>query len=104
MQREDVLNLVLTCLSETLTDCGQELAEPASETTSLVGRSSTLDSLGLVQLLVALEQQLQEQHDVLITVADDRAMSQRNSPFRTVGTLTDYVQMLVGEQRSYART
>ena len=102
MQRQEVLNLVLASLEETLADMGQELVEPVSEDTSLVGRGATLDSLGLVQLLAGLEQRLQEQHDLSVTLADDRAMSQRTSPFRTVGTLTDYIQMLAEERHSYA--
>jgi hypothetical protein len=30
-------------------------------------------------------------HQVSVTLANDRAMSQRNSPFRTAGVLTDHV-------------
>jgi hypothetical protein len=30
-------------------------------------------------------------HQVSITLANDRAMSQRNSPFRTVAVLSDHI-------------
>jgi acyl carrier protein len=103
MQRAEVLELVITSLSSALAENGHVSTEPLTESTPLIGRSSALDSLGLVQLLVEVEQRLEQEQDLSITVADDRAMSQRNSPFRTVGTLTDYVWMLLEEQRSYVR-
>jgi hypothetical protein len=34
---------------------------------------------------------------VSITLANDRAMSQRNSPFRTVSVLTDHLLTMVAE-------
>ena len=70
---------------------------PLSET-ELFGSDSKLDSLGLVNLVVAVEQNIEDEFDVTITLADERAMSQQTSPFRTVGTLTDYIEMLLGEK------
>jgi hypothetical protein len=32
-----------------------------------------------------------------VTLANDKAMSQRNSPFRTVGILTDHLVAMVAE-------
>ena len=104
MQRNEVLDLVLASLSDAVSQYGDMPAEVLSESTPLIGRSSAVDSLGLVQLIVEVEQRLEQERDLTITVADDRAMSQKSSPFRTVGTLTDYVQMLVEEQRTYVRS
>ena len=67
-----------------------ERLEPAPETV-LFGRGSALDSLGLVNLIVGVEQNLADEFDVEITLADDKAMSQASSPFRSVETLTEYV-------------
>ena len=63
--------------------------------TKLFGAEGSLDSLGLVSLLIDVEQRLEEKFGVVVTIADDRAMSQRRSPFRTVGTLSDYVCALL---------
>ena len=49
-------------------------------------------------MVVAVEQNIEDEFDVTITLADERAMSQQTSPFRTVGTLTDYIEMLLGEK------
>ena len=69
-----------------------------SNNTALFGSGSKLDSLEFVNLVVAVEQNIEDEFDVTITLADERAMSQETSPFRTVGTLTDYIEMLLGEK------
>jgi acyl carrier protein len=68
------------------------------EGTRLFGGDSPLDSTTLVSLLVEVEQQVNETCNTAIAIADDRAMSQSRSPFRTVGSLADYIQMLLSEQ------
>lgn len=67
------------------------------ESTTLFGHQGILDSLGLVSLIVEVEQMVADAYDVAITIGDDRAMSQKHSPFRTVGVLADYVVMLMQE-------
>ena len=66
--------------------------------TVLFGEGGKLDSLGLINLVVAVEQNIEDEFDVTITLADERAMSQETSPFRTIGTLMDYIEMLLGEK------
>lgn len=68
-----------------------------SEDTPLLGPGSALDSLGLVTLLVDIEQLLRLEHGAAVTIVSERAMSQRNSPFRSVGALTDYLCVLIAE-------
>ena len=59
----------------------------------LFGEGAALDSLGLVNLIVAIEQEMEDEWDVSIALADEKAMSQRRSPFRTLGALIDYIAM-----------
>jgi acyl carrier protein len=65
--------------------------------TVLFGQGATLDSLGLVGLVVGTEQRVEETLDRTISLTDERAMSQRQSPFRTIDTLADYILHLLGE-------
>ena len=69
-----------------------------SNKTALFGSGSKLDSLDLINLVVAVEQNIEDEFDVTITLADERAMSQENSPFRTVGSLADYIELLLEEK------
>ena len=72
--------------------------EPA-ETTTLFGPGSALDSLGLVTFIVALEKSLARDAGLVVTLADEKAMSQRTSPFRSVATLADYLEQLARTPR-----
>jgi len=50
-----------------------------------------LDSMGLVQLIVMVEERIEDQTKIALTLASDKAMSRRASPFSTVQTLADYI-------------
>src|SRR5262245_35530232 len=67
--------------------------------TALFGTEGKLDSMGLVTLIVSIEQRVADDLGVAITLADEKAMSQRNSPFRSVEALTDYIDQQVQELR-----
>src|SRR5215510_16031879 len=58
----------------------------------LYGRGSPLDSIGLVRLVLEIETAMEDQYGVSVSLADDRAMSQERSPFRTIGSLATYIQ------------
>jgi acyl carrier protein len=60
----------------------------------LFGEAGKLDSLALVNLIVAVEERIEEDFDTTISLADERALSQTESPFRTVSTLADYINSL----------
>jgi acyl carrier protein len=64
----------------------------------LYGSKGKLDSLGLINLIVTVEQNIEDDFDITITLADERAMSQEHSPFRTIKTLTDYIEILLEEK------
>ena len=65
--------------------------------TVLFGRSGKLDSLGLVTLIVAIEEKIQDEFGLAVTIADEKAFSQKNSPFLTVGALAQYISTLIEE-------
>ena len=59
-----------------------------------------LDSMGIVLLVTDLEERMYDEFDISISLADERAMSQKTSPFRSVKTLIKYVEILVNEIKS----
>ena len=66
-----------------------------SSTTTLFGENGKLDSLGLVNLLIIIEQNIEDEFDISITLADEKAMSLESSPFRTVDTLVNYINSII---------
>ena len=65
-------------------------------TAVLFGPDSPLDSLGLLSLLLDVEEELHTA-GYPVMLSDDRAMSQRRSPFRTVASLVEYIGTIVRE-------
>jgi len=86
---------------ETLNEINEELENenlnnPTSET-KLYGGSGALDSLALVSLITDLEERISDEFEKDIILADEKAMSQKTSPFRNIETLTNYIQKLLEE-------
>ena len=67
-----------------------ELANPTPQS-KLYGVGGSLDSLALVSFITDLEQTLATKLGIAVTLADEKAMSVRNSPFKDVATLTQYI-------------
>ena len=65
--------------------------------TPLYGKQGKLESIDVVTLIMEIEDQIRDEFGTSVTIADDRAMSQQNSPFLTIQTLTDYVTELLKE-------
>ncbi len=75
------------------------LADALGPETRLFGPSGVLDSLGLVSVIVELEQKLSDLQVREVSLMNDRALSQMQSPFRTVRSLADYVKAQLAEGR-----
>jgi acyl carrier protein len=88
MQRHDIIALLIQTLNEYLQE--QSMAVNAHEETALFGADSVLDSMGLVHIIVEIESRLRD-NNVDVSLISEQAMSQRNSPFRTVSTLADFI-------------
>ncbi len=68
-----------------------------SENTTLFGQGAALDSFELVRVILSIERGIDEEFGVEVTLADEKAMSQRSSPFRSVETLASYIVKLMEE-------
>lgn len=65
-----------------------------SEASPLIGGGTVLNSRGLVELLVALEEFSEEKLHVRFDWTSDSAMSTNRSVYRTVASLADYIASL----------
>lgn len=63
--------------------------------THLIGRTRIMDSMGLVNTIVDIETAFLDE-DVEISLTSETAMSLRLSPFRTIGSLCDFIARQLG--------
>ena len=82
MSLERIENIII----ESLKEYNQEkestkLHNPTSKT-RLYGEESIFDSMGLVYLITDIEEKISDEFSKNIVLADEKAMSQKTSPFK----------------------
>ncbi len=68
--------------------------------TRLLSSQSVLDSMHLVSLIIAIEREVEDTFGVALTLADERALSMKESPFRSIQSLADYIGILIIDARN----
>jgi acyl carrier protein len=95
--KQKAFEVVKKSVAELAEDMGfPALANPV-ESTPLFGGDDGIDSLSLVRLVADIEREAELALGKIIVLADERAMSRRQSPFRTVGTLSELLYERIGE-------
>ena len=96
LDRPAILEVVLRAVENANAGRDEGMRLALSPEAPLFGAESTLDSLGLVALLIDIEEAFAAEGRA-ITLSDERALSQRRSPFRTVSSLVAYIEQLSKE-------
>jgi len=93
------LDSIISIIYDAIDDLNPTLRSQLDKTpeTVLFGPESGVDSVGLVRLVIAVEQGIENQFGIVLTLADDAAVSQRNSPFRSVRRLAAFVKTRLDE-------
>jgi len=94
---DKLINLIIETANELNEEEEVSITSELNKDTPLFGEKGILDSMGLVSLVVAVEQAIEESMGVSISLADEKALSQKNSPFKTIGTLAEYSEGLISE-------
>jgi acyl carrier protein len=71
-----------------------------ADDTRLLGPQSALDSLHLVTVLITIEREVEDAFGATITLTDERALSLKESPFRTIQSLSTYIDVLISEAQN----
>ena len=67
----------------------------------IYGGQTNLDSIGLVSFIVSLEQNLEDALNKTISLADERAMSQKNNPYASLNSLCEYINKILKSSKKY---
>lgn len=88
---EEIEALVIESVRMLATDFEIEALAEATNESLLYGGDGSLDSMALVNLVADIEDALAEKYGASISLADERAMSAKRSPFRSVADLSQAI-------------
>lgn len=94
--REKLVSLIIETAGE-LGDDELSFSGELTPETRLFGEDGVLDSMGLVTLVVAVEQAIEDEFGRSIGLADEKALSRKRSPYRSVDALAEYAEEQLGE-------
>jgi acyl carrier protein len=96
MKREKIIQVIYSVMDEEINSLPSRKEQlKKSEDTVLFGGSDGLDSLDLVNLIIGVEEEIGDAFETEIALADESAMSEENSPYKTVQTLANYIITLL---------
>ncbi|MEQ1974477.1 hypothetical protein [Xenorhabdus sp. SGI240] len=95
--KDKIRHIVIQSITELNTTLPEPLPIENGDECFIYRHDSHLDSMSLVMLIADLESKLEDDLDVSLTLANEKSMSTKNSPFSSVGRLTDYIADLIGE-------
>jgi len=81
--------LVIDALKELNEDLELKELENITDETPIF---ELLDSVAVLDLILEIEERLQEKYNRYIQVADDKAMDAKNTPFKNLKTLVEYLE------------
>lgn len=92
--KDELTTLILETLRE-MEESGLFVLNGLTVDSPLFGKNGLLDSIGLVTLIVAIEQGIEDRYHKAVSLADEKAFSQKKSPFRSVDSLATYAAELI---------
>lgn len=88
---ENIVALIFEAFDETNAMLPAEQQLEKTEETALFGPLSPLDSLGLITMIVSIEQKVDEKFGAAIVLAEDGDLFQPDSPLSSVAALAEYI-------------
>ena len=95
IKRENIVNLLINTLETHFDEINESVDLSERENIKLFGGDGLLDSIGLVSYIVEVEEKLEDEFDISVVLADEKAMSRRTSPFARISYLADYILEVV---------
>ena len=96
--RADILALVQAAIDEVNAQGADGVLVRKEPDAPLLGSDDGVDSLTFVNLVVAIEEQIQKTLNKSVVLVDEDSLVLQDHPFRTVGTLANYVETVIANQ------
>ena len=95
MQRSEIIELLYEVIDEMNQQFNSQDNLEKKESLELLGEASKLDSLGLINFIIAVEEKYEVRFDLALNLTSEEMMIKENSPLRTLGVLADYISSIL---------
>ncbi len=96
--KDDITLILLKICNELNEQLKNKIEIDKSGEAVLFGSNGVLDSLGLVNLIVLVESEIEIKYGKSLTLIDGASLPKENSPFRTIETFAAYLTDLLTQQ------
>lgn len=96
--RSKILNIVINAVTSINSLLEVKIPIENGDDCELYGLNGAMDSLSLVTLIVSIEEGIESELGISVILANEKAMSQKRSPFRSVRSLVDYIEVVISEE------
>ena len=97
MNLENVFDLIKIAIDNFNQSTDQSYNLKFDEKAVLFGKGSVLDSIGLVNFVVAVEEEIENSTGQTIVLGEDMVMTSDNSPFSSIKALAEYIHNRIKE-------
>jgi acyl carrier protein len=95
MEKNQINEIVFNTINDYLSMNNVAIEGELTKDTALIGSNRILDSMGLVNVIVDIETAFLDE-DAEISLTSEAAMSGRISPFRSIGSLCNFIARQLG--------
>ncbi|MHB8580343.1 MAG: acyl carrier protein [Ignavibacteriaceae bacterium] len=96
--KEEIIKIILKTCAELNEQLKNKIDISKRENTELYGNNGVIDSLGLVNLIVSIETEIELKYGKSLILADGTSFPMNSSPFRTVNTFANYIVDLLNQK------
>lgn len=94
--QEKIKEIVIKCVEETIKEWDIGISCSIDEFFPIFSKNSNFSSMNIVSLIVNIEDEIENIFGKKIILANDRAFSLENSPFKNINSITEYINKILG--------
>ena len=96
--KEQALKTIYSAIDKYNQNASPELKLEKSSSTVLTGPMGKLDSLGIINFIVILEQKIADDFEAILTLTNENTFTDGNNVFATGQSLADYIAELLKKE------
>lgn len=94
---DQIIEILKEAVSELNEQMGDDEKIAFNDETRFIGSHACIDSMGFVTLVSIIEELIVDKTGKSVQLVNEKAFSQKHSPFYSIATLKDYIETMLNE-------